>query len=95
MAAVPTKKLYASIPDPGADVGSLLATVSALKSTIETLVGINGQPGTAATVFVQPDMPAVGQAKNNDIWFKKPILATDVWVQSVWDDKSQKWLKVG
>lgn len=86
---------YQAIPAPSASIEGLLASVQALKQTVDTLVGLRGARGTTNQVFVvrpnnQSEIPIA--SKDNDLWIIPPVLDTESWQLSVW--RNGEWQKI-
>lgn len=80
-------RAYTSIPDPIPTIEGVVATLTAVKETLEVLTGTSGQRGWANQVFIvkprdQSEVP-VG-TKTGDLWIVPPVLPTDTWSLSVW-----------
>lgn len=75
-------QIYPPLPDPAADVDTLLKTVEALKITVETLLGTVGHNGWANQMFFQRDVPEA--SKTGDMWTRPAMLAGEVDIVSVW-----------
>jgi len=83
-------QIYPPLPDPKPDVDTLLSVVTALKQTVETLVGQRGSNGWATQTFIQRDPPTA--SKVGDMWVRQAMLAGEVDIVSVWNGSA--WQKL-
>jgi hypothetical protein len=76
-------QIYPPLPEPKPDLDNLLSVVTALRQTIETLIGVRGLNGWANQTFYQRNKPEA--SKVGDMWVLPATLSGELDIVSVWN----------